>query len=73
MFLLHCVVLVFSYSAQHILVGTPQKSVNKCKGDEAISVGESQPEEIVLISMDKGKSLKVFDFGMKKLLEYTDF
>lgn len=47
--------------------------MNKCKGDEAISVGESQPEEIVLISMDKGKSLKVFDFGMKKLLEYTDF
>lgn len=42
-------------------------------GDDAILVGESQPEEIVLTSRGKGKALKVFGSGMRKSLDNTDY
>lgn len=48
------------------MVGGPQKFMNESKGDEAILVGESQPEEIVLTSRGKENTLKVFDYGMRK-------
>lgn len=72
-FYFHCVALVFSYSAWHIAVCSSQKSVNEWKGDKTILVGESQPKEIVLTYLGTGKPLKVFDYGMKKLLDNTDF
>lgn len=73
MFLFQCVALVVSYSACHNVVGASQKSVNECRGHEAILVGKSQPEEIVFTSMGKGKPLKGFDYGMKASLDNPDF
>lgn len=71
-FLLHCVALGLS-AVPGILWWMLDKNLWRNPRGWG-NIGRWKPaEEIFFTSMDKGKPLKVFDYGMKKSLDNTDF